>query len=89
MCLLCVLLDATPLIPLTITASEYPINFIENSHVEATQPQLPPSNARKQYDASLEQGKELGREVHTVIILQERSTTCSSYPHPNSILFSE
>jgi hypothetical protein len=40
-----VLLDAAPLIPLTITASEYPINFIENPHIKATQLQLPPSNA--------------------------------------------
>jgi hypothetical protein len=39
------LLDTAPLIPLTITASEYPINLIQNTQVEATQPQLPPSNA--------------------------------------------
>jgi hypothetical protein len=38
-------LDAAPLIPLTITASEYPIYIIENQQVEATQPQVPPSNA--------------------------------------------
>jgi hypothetical protein len=38
-------LDAAPLIPLTITASEYLINFIEYPHIEVTQPQLPPSNA--------------------------------------------
>jgi hypothetical protein len=45
MCFECVLLEAAPLIPLAITASEYPINFIDNPHVEATQSQLSPSNA--------------------------------------------
>jgi hypothetical protein len=45
MCFECVLLDTAPLIPLTVTASEYPINVIDNPHVEATHPQLPPSNA--------------------------------------------
>jgi hypothetical protein len=45
MCFECVLLDAAPLIPLTVTVSEYPINFIDDPHVEATQPQLSPSNA--------------------------------------------
>jgi hypothetical protein len=45
MCFECVLLDAAPLIPLTITASEYLINCIDNPHVKATHPQLSPSNA--------------------------------------------
>jgi hypothetical protein len=45
MCFECVLLDAAPLISLTATASEYSINFIDNPHIEATQPQIFPSNA--------------------------------------------
>jgi hypothetical protein len=73
-----------------ISSHLYQINFIEIPHIAATPPQLhPPIHQPKKSNASLEKGKELGREVHPVIILQERSTTCSSYPHPNSSLFSK
>jgi hypothetical protein len=78
-----VLLDATSLILLTVTASEHPINVVENSHIEATQPQLSPTNALiKQYNASFEQGKELEREVHTVIILQKKVPHVAATPTP-------
>jgi hypothetical protein len=59
MCFECVLLDAAPLIPLTITSSEYPMNCIDNPQVKATHPQLSPSNALIKNN--------IRREVNTVI----------------------
>jgi hypothetical protein len=41
----CVLLDAAPLIPLIVTASEFLLIFKDYPRVETTQSQLSPSNA--------------------------------------------